>query len=72
MNLIENHSKDIQNLYKTDKDKSLYVFGSLLTDKFNNENDVDLIVDFENLDVLEFEDNYYYLNFSIKNIELKS
>ena len=72
MNLIENHSKDIQNLCKTDKDKSLYVFGSLLTDKFNNENDVDLIVDFENLDVLEYEDNYYYLNFSIKNIELKS
>ena len=46
MNLIENHNKDIQKLCKAYKVKSLYAFGSVLTDAFNSESDVDLIVDF--------------------------
>ncbi len=44
MNLIENHNKDIQNLCKTHKVKSLYAFGSVFTDKFNNESYIDLFV----------------------------
>lgn len=68
MNLIENHTKDILNLCKTHKVKSLYAFGSVLTDKFNNKSDVDLIVDFEKLDVLDYGDNYYDLKFSLENI----
>ena len=68
MNLIENHNNDIFNLCKTHKVKSLYAFGSVLTDKFNSESDVDLIVDFENLDVLDYGDNYYNLKFSLENI----
>ena len=47
MNLLDNHNKDISILCKAHKVKSLYAFGSVLTDKFNNESDVDLIVDFE-------------------------
>jgi len=72
MNLIENHNKDILNLCKTHKVKSLYAFGSVLTDKFNNESDVDLIVDFEQLDVLDYGDNYYDLKFSLENIFKRS
>ncbi len=68
MNLIEYNTKDILNLCKTHKVKSLYAFGSVLTDKFNNKSDVDLIVDFEELDVLDYGDNYYDLKFSLENI----
>ncbi len=68
MNLIENHSKDIQNLCKAHKVKSLYAFGSVLTDEFNSESDVDFIVDFQHLDVLDYGDNYYNLKFSLENI----
>jgi uncharacterized protein len=68
MNFIKNHNKDILNLCKKHKVRSLYAFGSVLTDKFNNESDVDLIVDFENLDVLDYGDNYYNLKFSLENI----
>ena len=35
-------------LYKTHKVKSLYAFGSVLSDNFNRESDIDLIVDFSN------------------------
>ncbi|TRX35393.1 nucleotidyltransferase family protein [Flavobacterium restrictum] len=68
MNLIERHNKDIQNLCKAHKVKSLYAFGSVLTDKFNNESDVDFIVDFQPLDVLDYGDNYYNLKFSLENV----
>ncbi len=72
MNLIENHNKDILNLCKTHKVKSLYVFGSVLTDKFTTESDIDLIVDFEQLDVLDYGDNYYDLKFSLENLFKRS
>ena len=68
MNLIQSYSKEIMNLCKAHKVKSLYAFGSVLTEKFNLESDVDLIVDFEQLDVLDYGDNYYDLKFSLEDI----
>ena len=68
MNLIENHNKDIQNLCKAHKVKSLYAFAAVLTDKFISESDVDFIGDFQQLDVLDYGNNYYNLKFSLENI----
>ena len=68
MNIIENYSKDITELCKTHKVKSLFAFGSVLNEKFNNESDIDLIVDFQQLDVLDYGDNYYDLKFSLERI----
>ena len=68
MNLIQNHNKEITNLCKLHKVKSLYAFGSVLTERFNTESDVDLIVDFQPLDVLDYSDNYYNLKFSLEDI----
>ncbi|WPR70620.1 nucleotidyltransferase domain-containing protein [Flavobacterium sp. NG2] len=72
MNLIERHRSAILNLCKTHKVKSLYAFGSVLTNEFSNESDVDLIVDFEQLDVLDYGDNYYDLKFSLEKILKRS
>lgn len=68
MKILENHIKEILNLCKAHKVKSLYAFGSVLTDKFKNDSDIDLVVDFENLDVLDYGDNYYDLKFSLEKI----
>lgn len=72
MSLLKNHMKDIVSLCKAHKVKSLYAFGSVLTDAFNNESDIDLIVDFENLDVLDYGDNYYSFKFSLEHILKRS
>ena len=58
MNPIESHINTIKSLCKLHKVKSLYAFGSVLTEKFTSESDVDLVVDFENIDVLNYGDNY--------------
>ena len=62
----------ITELCKAHNVKSLYAFGSVLNDKFNSESDVDLVVDFQPIDVLDYGDNYYDLKFSLeKNFKKK-
>ena len=68
MNPIESHNTDITKLCKTHNVESLYAFGSVLTEKFNMESDIDLIVTFQPLDVLDYADNYYDLKFSLETI----
>ncbi len=61
MKLIELNLQRILDLCKSYKVKSLAVFGSILTDRFNEDSDVDLLVDFEPSDQEEFDyvGNYF-------------
>lgn len=68
MKFLENHISDISRLCKNHKVKALYAFGSVLTDRFTEESDVDLVVDFQPLDVLDYSDNYFGLKFSLEDI----
>ena len=68
MSLIEEYKAEIFNLCKSHKVKSLYAFGSVLNEKFNLNSDIDLVVDFEQIDVLDYGDNYYNLKFSLEDI----
>ena len=68
MVILDNYINSITELCKTHKVKSLYTFGSVLTEKFHKESDVDLIVDFENLPVEDYIDNYFDLKFSLEDI----
>jgi uncharacterized protein len=52
--------------------KKLYAFGSVLTDKFDDNSDIDLIVDFEPMDVESYADNYFDLKFSLQDIFKRS
>lgn len=68
MTLLEKHSNDIHNLCKYHKVKKLYAFGSVLTDQFSQTSDIDLIVDFDNIDVALYADNYFDFKFSLQDI----
>ena len=59
MNILETFTPDIIKLCESHKVKSLYAFGSVLTVNFNNESDIDLIVDFSNIAVEDYVDNYF-------------
>jgi predicted nucleotidyltransferase len=48
--------------------KTLYAFGSVLTDRFASESDVDLIVDLYEKDPLEYTEHYFNLKFGLENI----
>jgi len=68
MNLLDKHINDIQKLCSDHNVKQLYAFGSVLTNEFDKESDVDLVVDFEPIDIASYADNYYDLKFSLQNI----
>lgn len=50
MKLIEINIQKIISLCKKYRVKSLYAFGSILTDRFNDDSDVDMLVDFDTHD----------------------
>ncbi len=61
MKLIELNLQRIIELCRRHKVKTLAVFGSILTDRFNDNSDIDLLVDFEPIDHEKFDyvGNYF-------------
>ncbi len=66
MNLVEQHKAQIENLCKKYSVKKLYVFGSILSDRFSKESDVDLLVDFDKVELSRYADNYYEFKFALE------
>lgn len=61
MKLIEMNLHKIFELCRLHKVKSLAAFGSILTDRFNDDSDVDLLVDFNSKDIDDYVSNYFGL-----------
>jgi predicted nucleotidyltransferase len=59
MKLIEFNMEKISRLCKKHKVSKLFVLGSVLKDSFSNESDIDLVVDFDQVDLTEYADNYF-------------
>jgi len=68
MNLVELNIEKIKILCAKHKVSKLFVFGSVLKDTFSNESDIDLVVDFEKLDLSEYADNYFDLKDQLESI----
>ena len=70
MKLIELNMQRIIDLCRKHKVKSLAVFGSVLTDKFNDKSDIDLLVDFEPVDhnVFDYVANYFDLRDALERL----
>ncbi len=68
MNELSTYKTQINELCVNHKVKSLYAFGSVLTPSFNPESDIDLIVDFKDIDLTDYADNYFDLKFSLQEI----
>ena len=48
--------------------KTLHAFGSVLTKRFGNDSDVDLVVAFNDIPVEEYADNYFDFKFSLQDM----
>lgn len=68
MDRLQKYTNEIVRLCQMHKVKSLYAFGSVLTENFNSESDIDLIVDFEKIDIEDYADNYFDFKFSLQDI----
>lgn len=65
---LERYIGEIRILCQKNKVRNLYVFGSVLTDRFNDKSDIDLIVDIDSNDPLDYADNYFNLKFALEEL----
>ena len=70
MKLIELNIQHILDLCRKHKVKTLSVFGSILTSRFNDQSDVDMLVDFEPMDheTFDYVSNYFGLKDSLEQL----
>ncbi|MDO4164702.1 MAG: nucleotidyltransferase domain-containing protein [Bacteroides sp.] len=68
MKLIENNIQNIVALCKKHKVNKLFVFGSILTNRFNDESDVDLIVSFNKAEVNDYFSNFFDFKYSLESL----
>ena len=65
---LDKYSDEINNLCLQNKVISLYVFGSVLTEQFNNNSDIDLLVDIDSNDPFDYADSYFNLKFALQEL----
>jgi predicted nucleotidyltransferase len=68
MNDVEQNINSIHNLCVNHSVEKLYLFGSILSDKFNDQSDIDFVVRFKNIELLRYADNYFDLKFSLEEL----
>ena len=68
MNVINRNIKKIRDLCDKHKVASLFVFGSVLTNRFKSDSDIDFIVDFAGVDLYNYADNYFDLKTSLEHL----
>lgn len=70
MKLIELNLQQISDLCRKHKVRTLSVFGSILTNRFNDSSDVDLLVDFDTTDheKWDYVTNYFDFQESLEKL----
>lgn len=57
--------KRLCNIYNV---KSMYVFGSVCTNNFNDASDIDILISFDNLSIEKYTDNYFELHYKLQDL----
>ena len=64
--LLESYIEQINRLCENHKVKQLYAFGSVLEKRFSETSDIDLLVDFQSSDPIDYAENYFaFVSFPI-------
>lgn len=68
MKIEEPKLLQIQELCKSSRVRSLFAFGSVTRDDFNESSDIDLVVDFDEKDPFKYTDLYFNLKSKLEEI----
>jgi predicted nucleotidyltransferase len=64
---LNDHIEQINKLCSEHNVRSLFAFGSVVSDNLTDESDIDLIVDIDSQDPIDYSDNYFDLKFQLEN-----
>ena len=65
---LDKYTNEIIRLCLQNRVKSLYVFGSVLTERFSEKSDIDLVVDINSNDPFDYADSYFNLKFALQDL----
>jgi predicted nucleotidyltransferase len=68
MNILDQHIEQIKKLCELNKVNSLFAFGSITTDKFKPDSDIDLVVEIDDTDPISYSDKYFNLKFQLEEV----
>ncbi|OFX62541.1 MAG: nucleotidyltransferase [Bacteroidetes bacterium GWA2_30_7] len=68
MEIIESNINHLQKLCKQYKVLRLYIFGSILTNRFSEKSDIDFLVDFDKINMLDYADNFFDFKYSLQDL----
>lgn len=68
MTLLSLHIDQIKDACVSNKVRTLFAFGSVTSDRFKADSDVDLVVDIAESDPLAYSDNYFNLKKQLEDI----
>lgn len=68
MYLIDVNKEKLIELCNKHMVKELYLFGSILTEKFNDSSDIDLLIQFNQIELLDYFDNYMELKEELEQL----
>lgn len=68
MYLIEENIDKIIEICKSHNVKELYLFGSILTDDFNENSDIDFLIQFDQIELEDYFDNYMNFKESLEDL----
>ncbi len=68
MKVFDHYNEEIKTLCKENKVKTLFAFGSVLTENFKADSDIDLLVDIDETDPFAYTDHYFALKFKLEEL----
>ena len=66
--IIEDKIHAIKELCKTYDVKRIYLFGSVCTDNFNENSDIDILISFKDNSIEKYTDNYFEFHYKFENL----
>lgn len=68
---LDNYIEQIKVLCDQNRVKRLFVFGSVLTNRFNESSDIDMLVDIALSDPFDYAESYFDLKFKLQDLLIR-
>jgi len=66
--IIQDRIKELTDLCLKLDIKSMYVFGSACTARFNDQSDIDFLISFKEIPIETYTDNYFELHYRLEEL----
>jgi uncharacterized protein len=66
--IVTDRLNELRRLCEYYEVRSMYAFGSVCTDKFTEQSDIDILISFDNLSIDQYTDNYFDLHYKLQDL----